>query len=54
MKPAHFSFLNSAQVSIAEVAALLEPSVGARFIRLLMWKTGPVARTAPDAPRVPY
>ena len=39
---------DSAQVSIAEVAALLEPSVGARFIRLLMWKTGPVA---PHRPR---
>ena len=36
-------------VSIAEVAALLEPSVGARFIRLLMWKTGPVA---PHRPRL--
>ena len=40
MNPAHFSFLNSAQVSIAEVAVLREPSVGARFIRSLMRTNG--------------
>jgi hypothetical protein len=49
----HVPSLKSAQMSIAAVAELcLEPCAGRMLYQIVDGKTGPVPRTAPDAPRV--